>query len=287
MTTLIAVLKDLWNFCFGGSVTPPSTIDDTKNNSNSSLTLNLARPSLISEEAVTFSPAPQIIATSLPNKEAISPYGEKAYIAVPKANVFLRPVWSYDGVLIKLSYAEPVQILGYEGRFARISVFDKFGFILKDELTSSQVDILPLFQTVEIYSANHPDTKKLRKITNDEFFASEMFLPLQAVEFVNYRLFAEGRKILWPDIRPRLAGSWQNLLRGRLGIQIGVLPKTGAVIEYNKPDGTGFVGYTKSVHVDESIVIEGVGRLIEGEYREEAISKEEWHEWRPIWIAVS
>jgi hypothetical protein len=225
--------------------------------------------------------------TPIPSEKIVNSHGDKAYIFTSVANVFTRPVLIHDGVFLKLPYATPVEILAYEGRFARVSVSDRSGFILKDEITTNYLDVLPEFHNDEIYTANHPDTKKLRKLIGDEFFTSEMFMPLQSVEFLFYRLASVGRKIVWPEVRPRLAGTWQNLLKGRLGIQIGVVPKAGAIIEYNKSDGTGFVGFTKSVHVDETILIEGVGRLIEGEFKEETISKEEWHEWRPIWIAVS
>ena len=75
--------------------------------------------------------------------------------------------------------------------------------------------------------------------------------------------------------------------QGKNRIHIGLTPKTGAIIEYSNDDGTGFVGYTKSVKVDESIIIEGVGRQKDGEYREELIEKSEWQNWRAVWISVS
>ncbi len=277
MQTLIEVIKDLWNFCFKSGV---------QSNNEYEGYLKETEQYLLSE------PKNEV---KIENKENIekslneinSQYGEKFYVAVSSSCLFIRPVWTFDGVIKKIAYSTAVSVLGYEGRFARVSVHDKFGFILKDELTSSQEDIFPSLHTGEIYSSNHPDTKRVRKIIDDKFFTTELFMPLQSIEFVTFRILLEGRNITWPDIRPRLAGSWQNILRGNLGIQISISPKTGAIIEYTKPDGTGFVGYTKSVHVDESIVVEGVGRLIDGEYREEAISKEEWQEWRPVWIQVN
>ncbi len=277
MPTLIAVIKDLWNFCFGNNIC--TTLIDTSENLSISKAVSVPDAILVPRVEIKNE------TEQLPTKISSS-YGEKFFIIANEAKIFQRPVWSFDGVLLTLPYSSTVAVLGFEGRFARVSFGDKYGFVLKDDLTANATDIFPQLYVGEIYSSNHPDTKKIRRIINDDFFTSELFLPLQAVEFVTFRLLKEGRKILWPDIRPRLAGSWQNTLKGQLGIQIGVMPKTGALIEYTKPDGTGFVGYTKSVHVDESIIIEGVGRLIEGEYREEAINKEEWQEWRPIWIQV-
>ncbi len=275
MSTLIAVIKDLWDFCFGNQLPAESVVADVVVESK------LAQPSLGEKHL----DEQRLVKPNLPDIN-FSTFGEKFYILSNEANVFQRPVWTFDGVLLRLPYSASVQVLGYEGRFARVEVENRFGFVLKDDLTSNVLDVFPQLQTGEIYSSNHPDTKKIRRIIKDEFFATEMFLPLQAIEFAVFRLKCEGRTISWPDIRPRLAGSWQNILKGRLGVQIGVMPKTGAIIEYTKSDGSGYVGYTKSVHVDESIVIEGIGRLIEGEYREEAVSKEQWQEWRPVWIQI-
>jgi hypothetical protein len=190
-------------------------------------------------------------------------------------------------VIGKLAYSSPIHVLGYEGRFARMTLNDKTGWVLKDEITSNKEDIFPELQLAEIYSVNHPDTKKIRKLIVDEFFAEELFLPLQAVEFVSYRLKQAKHEINWPPIRPREPGNWQNILKGRLGIQIGISPKAGSVIEFTKADGSGFLGYTKSVYVDETIIIESVGKVIEGEYRQDLLTKTEWQEWRPIWITIS
>jgi hypothetical protein len=147
--------------------------------------------------------------------------------------------------------------------------------------------VFPELVSGTVYAEDSLETKKLRQYIEDEFFATELFLPLQPVELVMYRLKRHGLKIDWPAIRPRLAGTWQNILKGQSGIKIGLVPKTGAIIEYRNDDGTGFVGYTKAVKVDESIIIEGVGRKVVGEYREELIEKSEWQNWRPVWISVS
>lgn len=273
MQTFLAVLEDLWSFVLGNK--PAATeVEEVRT------------PLLLtSSEEV-----PSFLLSAERKVELVSPAqgvkDERGYVTVGVANVFNRPVMSYDGVVQKLSYAESFYVSEYEGRFARIHAHDKNGWILKDEITSNHHDIFPDFQNGEIYSLNHPDTKKLRALISDEFFATEMFLPLQSVEFVAYKALSDGRVIPWPDVRPRTAGNWQNILKGRLGVKIGVYPKTGSFIEYQKSDGTGWVGYTKSVHVDESIVVEGVGRLIEGEYREETFTKDEWHEWRPVWISA-
>ena len=213
--------------------------------------------------------------------------GDKYYITASVGLVFNRPVLSYDGVLEKLPYAAVVRVVAYEGRFARIVLGDSTGWVLKDVLTSQAGDVVPELVSGKVYTEDSLEIQKLRKYIEDEFFTTELFLPLQSTEFVTYQLKKHGLKIEWPAVRPRTAGSWQNILKGKNGIRIGLVPKTGAIIEYSNDDGTGFVGYTKAVKVDESIVIEGVGRQVVGEYREELIEKSEWQNWRPVWISVS
>ncbi len=275
--TIIAVLHDLWDFVWQQE----SQVDDL-----------LAIPAqkqpetnVVKNTPLIAAPAQQIFLNQ-PQTNVDGLYGDAAYVLTPEAKAFHRAVWTFDGVVKSFPYAASVTVLGFEGRFARIVNDAGTLFILKDELTTHKEEVFADFHTGEIYSANHPDTKKVRRLLRDEFFAAELCMPLQAVEFVMYRLFVAGRTIAWKSTRPRLAGQWQNLLKGQMGIQIGIMPKTGAIFEYTKPDGSGFLGYTKAVHVDDSIVIEGIGRMIEGEYREEVLTKETWQELRPVWIAV-
>jgi len=275
MNTFQAVLRDLWQFIL------------------EQLSLSTSVPSAASGPGISVDQKPiggKISTDTQFRKHIVMPIntaGAGAYVAVTETHVFHRPVLSYDGVLTRLPYASPLTVLGYEGRFARIVIGDSTGFVLKEEITEQKKDIFPEFHSEEIYSNNHPDTKRVRTLLRDEFFAAPLYMPLQAVEYVMYQLLCSGRGIIWPHERPRLPGRWQIILKGQTGIQIGVVPKTGAVMEFTKPDGTGFVGFTKEVHVDDTIVLQGVGRLIEGEYREEIVSPEVWHEWRPVWISVT
>ena len=276
--TIIAVIQDLWDFLW--QVERPAHTEEVIISPKQPLELSEAKiPQLLvaPEKPVFLNP---------PQKNVDGLYGETAYVLPISAKAFHRPVWTFDGVVKSFPYAAAVTVLGYEGRFARIQNEEGTLFILKDELTSHKEEIFAEFHTGEIYSSNHPDTKKVRRLIKDEFFTTELCMPLLGAEFVTYRLLMAGRSIGWKNLRPRLAGQWQNLLKGQMGIQIGIMPKTGAIFEYTKPDGSGFLGYTKAVHIDESIVIEGFGRMIEGEYREEALAKEVWHELRPVWITV-
>ncbi len=276
--TIIAVLNDLWDFLW--SQESKEIVNET------ALTLETPRKENVAQNTPLIAAPEKQVFLNPPQTNVDGLYGDTAYILTTEAKAFHRPVWTFDGVVKSFPYATAVTVLGYEGRFARVANDGSTLFILKDELTTHKDEIFAEFHTGEIYSANHPDTKKVRRLIRDEFFTTELCMPLLGVEFVMYRLLLAGRSIVWKSTRPRLAGQWQNLLKGQMGIQIGIMPKTGAVFEYTKADGSGFLGYTKAVHVDDSIVIEGMGRMIEGEYKEEVLTKEVWHELRPVWIAI-
>jgi hypothetical protein len=215
-----------------------------------------------------------------------TPLNHPAYITKTQVRVWQRPVLTFDGEVSHLPFAARVELVGFEGRFAEIRYNGARGFVLKDEVTAVATELFPQFNVGEIYSANHPETKKLRRLQNDEFAARELYLPLQDVEFVSFELGRQHKSLPWGAVRPRIAGTWQNILKGKPTIQISITPKTGSILEFAREDGTGFVGLVESVGVDETITMTGVGRLIDGEYRREILQKAVWQEWRPVFIYI-
>jgi hypothetical protein len=289
MDTWIAVIKELFEFvqsCF---------VKKTL----SSKTLSLSRPiqqSLLPvKEKILLTDVIGVskVNEAQPTKTTISEETKSdadfviirnAVVSLANAAVTARPLLALDETLGRLKYGTKVKVVSYEGKYALVEYGDLRGWVQKDCLASDEFEVYPVLLTGEIYSYNHPETKKLRRLISDEFLAGELYLPLQSIEFALYKTSVRGFSIKWTEERPRLAGLWHERLKGQLGINIGIVPKTGALIEFIKSDGSGFLGYTKEVHVDESIVIEGVGRLIEGEFRQENIPKEVWQGWGAVWI---
>jgi hypothetical protein len=283
MSVLLSVLKDLWDFSL---VSLGLSKHLALNETALTKTLLLEAAHASNQHVIA---DPEVRSLKIESEPVISElsFGSKAFIVVNKSSLFHRPVWTFDGSFMSIPYSTEVRVLSYEGRFVRISYKSFYGFILKEDIEDNIEKIFPNFQISEIYSANHPDTKKVRKYFKDEFFAEVLFLPLQSVEFAYYRLLLDNRRIEWSEERPRLAGNWANILKGKMGVQIGIVPKTGSIMEYLKPDGSGFVGYVKSVLIDESIIVVGVGRVIDGEYSEEAISREKCLSLSPVFISVT
>ena len=207
------------------------------------------------------------------------------FIDAPEASVRLDPVAAFDNVVTTLPYATTVTVLKYGGRWAMIQHDDTTGWMLKDELASAASDVLPQFLIGTAYDAGHVTTVRLRKLIKDMFACAEANLPLTSVEYVTYRLLRNRRQIRWPLVRPRLPGQWQAILRGQKGIHIGIVPKTGSIMECITEE-TGILLYVEAVFPDESIQVSAVDYQGLGVYSEDVLPKEVWRELRPVFIEV-
>jgi hypothetical protein len=285
MKVFLAVLIDLWEFVCGIIIpikknTPPSFVVP--------LLLKSEPQPLALEPSIAEIPTQHSFVKSA---ESISPSMISAlpvgYIAVAKTGVMAKPLWAFDTQLHEYTYGEKVSVLGYEGRFVHILYQTESAWVLKDAITMNRADIYPTFLLNNIYLAADSETKKLRQVIRDEFFTTELYLPLQSVEFVAYKLKEQNINIPWGKERPRLAGQWHDLLKGHLGVKIGIFPKTGSVLEGRLENGVGFVGYVTAVYPGDGISLVSVGKEVEGKYTEEKLSKEEWQALQAVFIQVS
>jgi hypothetical protein len=209
------------------------------------------------------------------------------FIVNKAAKVFSRPVWAFDTVVSELTYGTKVGITGYQGRFVQVTTPQSEGWVLKDEVTVAKEEVWPELIHKTVYLAADTKTELIRAAIGDEFFAAELYLPLRTEEFVTYRLKQQGRKIVWGSDRPRLAGLWHELLKGRSGIFMSLEPKTASVMEAYGENGEAFLAYVLAVQPDNTIQIESVGEKNEGEYQNETVPKSVWHVWRPVFIQVT
>ncbi len=317
MKILLAVFKDLWNFFTFGVfrnqnkgrvevVGPPENsearvdpdqalMEETHSGAETKIkTIEKTEVAKVDNgQESGESEKPKLLQSAIPDKADvsidldISLISETAYVCVGQTRCFVRPVWAFDNAFLTLNYGDKVEVMRYEGRFAGVKIGGEIGWILKDDITTNHTHIHPTFLDSVFYDHDHPETVKLRKVLNDDFFASELRLPLQAPEFISYCIHKTGRKINWSNQRPRLSGTWQILLKGRSGIHIGIEPKTGSVMEYYEDHDIGHLGYVKEVHADNSILLQSIGRKEEGKYYEEFLSKATWKNLQPVFIQVS
>ncbi len=213
--------------------------------------------------------------------------GELVYVSVHQgARLFTAPLIDFDMVSARLPYGQALRVLALSGRFVEVIAGNRSGYVLKDEVNRTMTDIWPTYQKGQIYDAEHPVTGLIRSVCADEFLARELQLPLQAGEYISMRLRKDNMFIPWDESRPRLPGRIHHLLRGKVGVYIGVVAKTDSIMEWQNEDGEGRLTYVESVLPDDTIMVSGIGLAVAGEYTELILPAHIWREWRPVFISV-
>jgi hypothetical protein len=180
-----------------------------------------------------------------------------------------------------------VMVLEEKGRFSKVSENGVIGWVLRDDLADRAAHVYPEFIVGEANHAGDPNSERLRAVIEDAFHGGEAEVPLQAGEYVLYRLIRKGQKINWPPTRPRTPGRWHQILKGTPGIHISILPKGGSIMEHTLGNDVGHVAYVEAVFPDERITVSEVNYPSDGVYSERTLSKEEWQVLNPVFITVS
>lgn len=152
-------------------------------------------------------------------------------------------------------------------------------------------DVYPTFVVGAEYSARDAATVRLRLVIRDEFSTILSQLPLQAHEYVYYKLLRRGAHIAWPDIRPRTPGSWAKILSRVEGVTVSDMPVVGSVIEFSLPDGKAeekaHLAYVEKVLPDQSIRISEADWPARGIYNERILVEDEWRSLSAAFITVT
>lgn len=200
--------------------------------------------------------------------------------------IFRNPAMEFDGVMTRMPYGSMVMVLEGKGRWARVAYKNTEGWVLRDELLDRSAYVYPDFTVGVANESDDPNTLRVRACIGDEFGGGVAELPLHASEYILYRLGKKGVSVPWTLVRPRVEGSWHTLLKGAPNVHIGVQPCAGCVMEYEQPDGSGHVVYVEAVFPDETISLSEVNYPERGIYNERIVPKEEWREWKPIFIHI-
>lgn len=220
---------------------------------------------------------PKIVPASKPKSSA--------FVLNQSANIYFLPTLTLDGILIKIPYATKVDIHEAQNRWFKVYYQGISGWMLREDLIEELRE--PQFKLGNFYGADALETKSVRNIINDEFMGGMANLPLSPEEYIVYRFKQRGVLIPWGKERPRLAGTWQQLLKGRAGCHLGIVPKTDTVMEIITDDNMGHLAYVESVFPDQSILISEVGFPEVSQYSERTLPKSEWIEWRPVFIEIT
>jgi len=208
------------------------------------------------------------------------------YVATESSVCTLTPQKNFDSVLAKFSYGTAVAVIGYQGEYAKVFWSHHEGWVRKDDLTPHKAEVWPQLTAGETYLGTHDAVIKIRLLINDAFYAGELALPLQAGEWVEYRLREENRSIPWPVSYGRVPGDWQVLLKGAPGIHSSVSPKTDSIMEWRGDDGIGRVAYVEKVAPDLTITMTVAGYEFPGCFEKRTLAESAWRELRPVFIEV-
>lgn len=267
----LEVVKDLWCFVFGISLRNSVVVSEN-------IPATVAEPDNANKENA-FS------GVMVPNIKAGESYGRTAYVIEDMVFCMSKPKMSFDTQIGTLFYGDKVTVDRMKDSSAEVDNGLFRGWVESKDLSDDINDVLPKFRSSYVYDANNEQTLKLRRFLRDEFFGGKLELPLQTAEYIFYVLKRSGVEISWPSDRPRIPGTWQNILRGKRGVNMGIQPRTNSILEYSGNGTPGFLGYVEAVHPDESITLQTVGRVVEGEFRVEEFTRDEWKEWRPTFIS--
>lgn len=206
---------------------------------------------------------------------------------MPLAQVNHRSVVAFDSRVGTLPYGSEIIVSVVEGKSAYVTHGSTVGWVMGSDFTYNRDEVFPRLDSGKVYTAESTETKLIRSHLRDECDGGTLYIPLQATEYMLYELQLRNITPQWPLTRPRLPGSWQGQLKGRPRTHIGVVPKTGTVMEYYTDAKVGMLGFVEAVHPDETIVIKSVGKEREGQYLVETLTEEVWRELRPVFISFT
>jgi len=213
--------------------------------------------------------------------------GEKIFVAIPETPLLLFPTVGVDSVLAELPFGTEVTYCETQGRYIKVATNSQTGWVAADALILDKNFVSPKLTSRTMYDSKHSVTIAIRTHINDEFHTTALDIVLQDIEYVLYRHTIRGILIPWTSERPRIAGTWQRLLKGQPGVHMSITPKTDAIFETIAEDGTGEVAYVDAVYPDQSIKLSRIGAHESGEFSEEVLPLTVWRELRPVFISIT
>lgn len=291
MHTLLAVIDDLYQFAIGSlldlSKGATRTEDDEDVYLYESLGVTDAVTGTTSKESVSsFRQVGDVFTASREGSADIHAKNTVMYIGTSEAALYAHPTLEFDTIVAELSYGTMAMVLEQRGRWAKVVAGEHSGWVLREDLVDRAIYVYPQFVIGEKNAEDDPNTHRVRAILSDMFGGAAAGLPLQAGEYVTYRLLRKGLSIDWPEVRPRTPGLWHTVLKGVPGIHIGITPKPGSVMEYMMTEEIGHLAYTEAVFPDETINVSEVNYPEDGIYNERVLTQEEWKELKPVFIEV-
>jgi hypothetical protein len=207
------------------------------------------------------------------------------YTATTETPLRTSPHVGVDNLIRRIPYGAMLVALETEGHWTRVFHRGTEGWVSLDDIVDKAAYVYPTFVIGESNMASDPNTERIRAMIGDEFSCGEGDLPLQAEEYVLYKLVRAGAAVVWKDVRPRIAGTWASTIDVSKHATISTTPSPRSVIEWRALDGRGHVAFVETVSSDESIYLSEANWPERGIYNERTLVQEEWQQLTPVFIS--
>jgi hypothetical protein len=244
------------------------------------------------ERLALTTPIPELAPQVLPHAHLESVFEESAiapkkntiaYVASSGAPLRTSPHHGVDNIILRMPFGAMIVAVETEGLWVRIFYAGTEGYAELADLVDRAAYVHPSFTIGEVNEAHDPTTERVRAMIEDAFSFGEGELPLQAEEYVLYKLRRNGVVPTWPLVRPRAPGSWANIVQQSPGVTIESTPSPRAVLEYTV-EGRGHLAFVEAVFPDQTIQISESNWPERGIYNERVLVVEEWQKLNPAFI---
>ena len=192
-----------------------------------------------------------------------------------------------DNVIERIPYGAMLVALDSHDGWAHVFHRGIEGYVELRDLADKAGQVYPKFVIGEENNAGDPNTERVRAIIDDTFSYGEGTLPLQAEEYILYKLRRNGVLVAWNAVRPRVAGTWKEITATMPNVEQSTLPRPRSVMEILLSDGRGHLVFIESVYPDGTLQLSEVNWPERGIYNERALVKEEWERLSPIFLIFS
>jgi len=214
-----------------------------------------------------------------------SPKSTVMYCATALAPLRTEPAVGGDTVIAHIPFGAMIVAVSTEHDWVHIFYKGMEGYVELGDLTDRAAYVYPTLSIGEAYEAHDPHTERLRAVISDEFSYGDGDQPLQAEEYVTYKLLRQSMVIPWPTVRPRTPGTWRTLLKDVPSVTISTNPVARGVVEW-KGDVRGHIAYVEAVFSDGTIQISEANYPDRGIYNERTMVEREWRAYDPVFFAV-
>ncbi len=241
----------------------------------------MVEESLFAEESDAASHEWAVMEEVLPQKHTL------VYCAQSQVPLRTMPDGTADTVIADVWYGDMLMLLEAGPEWSHVGVGNKKGYVPTDTIVQKAADVYPTFLPGEANGAQDENTTRLRLVIRDEFSTRLSQLPLQAHEYVYYKLLRRGTHIDWPDTRPRTPGCWARILSVLPAVSLSDVPSTGAIMEYMSEEGEAHLSYVEKVFSDHTIQLSDVGWPDRGIYNERVMEENEWRALTLVFIVIA